>query len=203
MLHNVAPTKSSSKGSGFTLIEILMVMAVLGLLVAIAIPQFMSYRSQAVDAEMKSDLRNTAIAIEAYFAKQTVLPASPQGACDWRTASLPPPESTPTPVPDTPSRAVRHKHLPLPAQSSRRGSENVGGPVTEGKDTRQADCGGQQDCDDAQRPIARAGHEFLRSAVLPRSGQNSPAPCRRSGQGPSTSSALRDCPETLGEIPLR
>ena len=78
MLHNVAPTKSSSnKGRGFTLIEILMVMAVLGLLVAIAIPQFMSYRSQAVDAEMKSDLRNTAIAIEAYFAKQTVLPASP------------------------------------------------------------------------------------------------------------------------------
>lgn len=76
MLHNVAPTKPSSKGSGFTLIEILMVMAVLGLLVAIAIPQFMSYRSQAVDAEMKSDLRNTAIAIEAYFAKQTVLPAS-------------------------------------------------------------------------------------------------------------------------------
>jgi type IV pilus assembly protein PilA len=77
MLHqNAAPAKPSSKGRGFTLIEILMVMAVLGLLVAIAIPQFMSYRSQAVDAEMKSDLRNTAIAIEAYFAKQTVLPAS-------------------------------------------------------------------------------------------------------------------------------
>ena len=77
MLHqNAAPAKPSSKGRGFTLIEILIVMAVLGLLVAIAIPQVMSYRSQAVDAEMKSDLRNTAIAIEAYFAKQGVLPAS-------------------------------------------------------------------------------------------------------------------------------
>ena len=77
MLHqNAAPAKPSSNGRGFTLIEILIVMAVLGLLVAIAIPQFMSYRSQAVDAEMKSDLRNTAIAIEAYFAKQGVLPAS-------------------------------------------------------------------------------------------------------------------------------
>ena len=71
-----APTKRSSKGSGFTLVEILVVIAVIGLLAAIAIPQFMSYRSQAVDAEMKSDLRNTAIAIEAYFAKQTALPAS-------------------------------------------------------------------------------------------------------------------------------
>ena len=76
MLHNVAHTKASSKGSGFTLVEILMVLAVLGLLAAIAIPQFMSYRSRAIDAEMKSDLRNTAIAIEAYFAKQTALPAS-------------------------------------------------------------------------------------------------------------------------------
>ena len=71
-----APTKRSSKDSGFTLVEILVVIAVIGLLVAIAIPQFMTYRSEAIDAEMKSDLRNTAIAIEAYFAKQTVLPAS-------------------------------------------------------------------------------------------------------------------------------
>jgi type IV pilus assembly protein PilA len=73
---NAAPTKPSSKNDGFTLVEILMVIAVLGLLVAIAIPQFMTYRSQAIDAEMKSDLRNASIAVEAYFAKQTVLPAS-------------------------------------------------------------------------------------------------------------------------------
>jgi len=77
MLHqNAAPAKPSSKGRGFTLIEILIVMAVLGLLVAIAIPQFMSYRSEAIDAQMKSDLRNASIAIEAYYAKQSVLPAS-------------------------------------------------------------------------------------------------------------------------------
>jgi type IV pilus assembly protein PilA len=62
--------------SGFTLIEILVVVAVIGLLVAIAIPQFMAYRSQAIDAEMKSDLRNTSVAIEAYYAKRSMLPAS-------------------------------------------------------------------------------------------------------------------------------
>jgi type IV pilus assembly protein PilA len=66
----------STRRGGFTLVEILVVIAVIGLLAALAIPQFMAYRSEAVDAEMKSDLRNASIAVEAYFAKQTVLPAS-------------------------------------------------------------------------------------------------------------------------------
>jgi len=38
---------------GFTLVETLVVIAVIGLLAAIAIPQFMRYRSEAIDAEMK------------------------------------------------------------------------------------------------------------------------------------------------------
>ena len=58
------------------MVEILVVIAVIGLLAAIAIPQFMSYRSEAVDAEMKSDLRNASVAIEAYFRQAAVLPAS-------------------------------------------------------------------------------------------------------------------------------
>jgi len=61
---------------GFTLVEILVVVAVIALLAAIAIPQFMSYHSEAIDAEMKSDLRNASVAIEAYYAKQAVLPTS-------------------------------------------------------------------------------------------------------------------------------
>jgi type IV pilus assembly protein PilA len=77
MLHRMAePTKSLSKGNGFSLVVILVVIVVIGLLAAIAITQFMIYRSEAIDAQMKSDLRNTAIAIEAYYAKQSVLPAS-------------------------------------------------------------------------------------------------------------------------------
>ncbi len=68
--------KKTSSARGFTLVEILVAVAVVALLAAIAIPQFMIYRREAVDAEMKSDLRNASVAIEAYYAKQTVLPAS-------------------------------------------------------------------------------------------------------------------------------
>jgi type IV pilus assembly protein PilA len=76
-LHQFAACKKRSfKDSGFSLVEILVVIAVIGLLAAIAIPQFMTYRSEAIDAEMKSDLRNASVAIEAYYAKQSVLPAS-------------------------------------------------------------------------------------------------------------------------------
>src|SRR5918999_937192 len=62
--------------SGFTLVEILIVLAIIGLLAVIAIPQFISYRSQAVDAQLQSDLRNAAVAVESYFTKNTVYPSS-------------------------------------------------------------------------------------------------------------------------------
>jgi hypothetical protein len=39
-------------------------------------PQFISYRSRAIDAQLKSDLRNAAVAVESYFAKWSSYPAS-------------------------------------------------------------------------------------------------------------------------------
>ena len=68
--------KRSADPYGFTLIEILMVIAIIGLLAAISIPQFIHYRKEAVDAQMKSDLRNAAVAVESYYAKRMVYPAS-------------------------------------------------------------------------------------------------------------------------------
>lgn len=59
------PQKSSA---GFTLIEVLVVVAIISLLASIAIPQFFAYRSKAVDAKMKSDLKGAALALEAYYA---------------------------------------------------------------------------------------------------------------------------------------
>ena len=52
---------------GFTLIELLVVVAIIGILAAIAIPQYAAYKKQSVDAKMKSDLHNSATAMEAYY----------------------------------------------------------------------------------------------------------------------------------------
>ena len=55
------------KCHGFTLIELMIVVVIIGLLAAIAIPKFEGSRGQALVATMKSDLRNLATAQEAYM----------------------------------------------------------------------------------------------------------------------------------------
>lgn len=49
---------------GFTLIELLVVILIIGILAAIAIPVFLNQRKTANDGAVKSDVRNTALAIE-------------------------------------------------------------------------------------------------------------------------------------------
>ena len=52
--------------SGFTLVELLVVMLILGLLAAIAIPSFFNQRDKARDADAKSGVRTAETAMETY-----------------------------------------------------------------------------------------------------------------------------------------
>src|SRR5919106_5939112 len=56
----------SGSESGFTLVELLVVMLILGILAAIAIPSFFNQRDKARDADAKESVRTAQTAIETY-----------------------------------------------------------------------------------------------------------------------------------------
>jgi type IV pilus assembly protein PilA len=53
--------------SGFTLVELMIVIAIIGILAAIAIPQFASFRQKAYNSAAISDLRNVKTNLEAFY----------------------------------------------------------------------------------------------------------------------------------------
>ena len=59
---------------GFTLVELMIVVAIIGILAAIAIPQFAKYRQRAFNSAALSDVRNTKTNLEGYFAEWQFYP---------------------------------------------------------------------------------------------------------------------------------
>jgi type IV pilus assembly protein PilA len=54
-------------GSGFTLVELMVVIAIIGILATIAIPQYASFRQKSYNSAAISDLRNVKTNLEAYY----------------------------------------------------------------------------------------------------------------------------------------
>lgn len=65
-----------SAKSGFTLIEILMALAILGVLAAIALPNYADYRERARIAQAKGDIREMEVLINRYYADRRAYPAT-------------------------------------------------------------------------------------------------------------------------------
>lgn len=68
-----------ARDEGFSLVEIVVTIVIIGVLAAIAVPIYLSNQARAHESAIKSDLRTAATAVQVYAAENEAFPA----ASDW------------------------------------------------------------------------------------------------------------------------
>lgn len=68
-------SRKASLQGGFSLVELLIVVAIIGIIAAIAIPQFAAYRNKAYNSAALSDLNVIRLRMETLYAEHQVYPS--------------------------------------------------------------------------------------------------------------------------------
>lgn len=101
---------------GFTLLELLIVIVIIGILAVLIIPNLASGPARGRDSQRKSDLRNIKTALESYYNDNTSYPAASSLKTDLEGGSSPYMKTVPT----DPKTKADYTYTPSPS----------GGPYT-------------------------------------------------------------------------
>jgi len=75
--------KFTTKRAGFTLVEIMIVVAIIALLAAIAVPGFLRSRKRSQAAKVLNDLRMIDAAVDQYAIETSKVSSAPVNTVDW------------------------------------------------------------------------------------------------------------------------